>query len=693
MLISDSDGAGLTEDVELLGYYITPFDETAFEYARALSTLTRHFGEHALTGFGVADMKAGMTAAGAVMLYAAENQTRDLTHVDRIRGYRIEDFMVLDESTKRNLELFQTMRDNSRKGSLLGLLDLSVTAMGGRKFKQWLSYPLLERTDVAERHEAVEALILDGLARGDLRDVLGRIQDLERLTGRISLGRATPRDMASLKSSLQHLPHIKGMLSWFQGLIGDLGQRLDELADVAGLIDEALVEEPPLTLKEGGLFKPGYNTELDELMTIMTDGKGWIAAMEKEERDKTGISSLKVGYNRVFGYYIEVTKSNLRLVPENYIRKQTLAGAERYITPQLKEQEEKVLGATERRVDLEQDLFEQLRFQVAGHASRLRASADILAQVDVLAAMSEAAVKYDYTRPELLDDDRIEIVGGRHPVIEQTLKNEAFVANDLVLDNSSNQVLIITGPNMAGKSTILRQAALIVLMAQIGSFVPADSVRMGLVNRIFTRVGASDDLTRGRSTFMVEMNETAQILNQATPKSLVILDEIGRGTSTFDGLSIAWAVAEYLHDLAARGVRTMFATHYHELVQLAQTKSRVRNYNVAVKEYNGQVIFLRKLQPGGTSRSYGIAVARLAGLPVEVLERAQEVLENLEKGGMNVAGIPRLARSKKKKPSFQLELFESPGDDLNEMVRDMDIDGMTPLNALNKLAELKRMAK
>ncbi len=693
LLIDSEDESGLLKIAEDLRLYCTLGEPTAFESSRARAALTTHFGEHALFGFGVQDMPAGMVAAGAALRYAMENQGRDLTHVDRLRCYKIEDYMVLDETTKRNLELFHNLRDRTKAGSLIGLLDLTVTAMGGRKMKAWLGYPLINRLEVAERHEAVESLVLDGMSRADFRDLLGGIHDLERLTGRISLNRASPRDLGSLQNSLAQIPRIKALLMNQSGLIQDLGNRMDDLSDVTALIAGALVENPPPTLKDGGLFLKGYSEELDELIDIMTEGKGWIARLEKKERERTGVASLKVGYNRVFGYYIEVTKTNLKFVPDDYIRKQTLTGAERYITPELKEQEEKVLTASDRRVSLEQELFEELRLSVAGHSSRLRATADILAQLDALAALAEAAVKFDYVRPELLDEDRIEIDGGRHPVIEKTLKAETFVANDLVLDNESNQILIVTGPNMAGKSTILRQTAIIVLMAQMGGFVPAEKVRLGLVNRIFTRVGASDDLTRGRSTFMVEMNETAQILNQATPKSLIILDEIGRGTSTFDGLSIAWAVAEYLHDLHGLGARTMFATHYHELVQLARTKPRVKNFNVAIKEWEGRVIFLRKLLPGGTSRSYGLAVARLAGLPSEVLVRAAEILENLESGNLSGHLPTQSTASKQGRGPAQLELFAPPANGLADKLRNINLDEMTPLAALNELAELKRLAE
>ena len=687
------DDHGLSGMVRDLNLYATELEPVIYQAGRARTILSARFGEYALAGFGLADLPLALSAAGAALCYAQESQGRDLAHVDRIRVYRADDFMILDETTKRNLEIEFTLRDRSRAGSLLGLLDLTATAMGGRKLKAWTGAPLLDRAAVAERHEAVENLVLDGITRSDLRERLTKIHDLERLTARLSLNRATPRDAAALRDSLGQLPGLKTLLTENAGgLVADLGRRLDPLDDVAALIDAALVDSPPLTLKDGGVFKPGYHPELDELMNIMADGKGWIAGMERQERERTGITSLKVGYNRVFGYYIEVTRPNLELVPDAYIRKQTLAGAERFITPELKEQEEKVLTAAEKRVELEQELFEDLRSNITIYAARVRAAADLLAEADVLAGLAEAAVRFDYVRPELLDEDVIDIQGGRHPVIERAIKGEPFVPNDVRLDNESQQVLIITGPNMAGKSTILRQVALIVLMSQIGGFVPAEKARLGLVNRIFTRVGASDDLTRGRSTFMVEMNETAQILNQATPQSLIILDEIGRGTSTFDGLSIAWAVAEYLHDLEDAGVRTLFATHYHELVQLAETKHRIKNYNVAVKQWDRSIIFLRKLVPGGTSRSYGLAVARLAGLPAQVINRAEEVLDNLENDGLDVSGLPRLARTQKKSTAAetQLHLFAPPDSGLADEIRDLDLNAITPLQAMNMLADLKK---
>ncbi|MBW2063100.1 MAG: DNA mismatch repair protein MutS [Deltaproteobacteria bacterium] len=695
-LISDDDQQKLAALLDDMALYCTLFESGAFERSRARSVLVNHFGQHALAGFGVEDLPLGLTAAGAVLLYAEENQGENLEHVNRLRCYRLQEYMVLDETARRNLELFANLQDHSPPGSLMSLIDHTVTAMGGRKLKQWLSYPLRDRTQIAERHEAVEALVLDGLRRSDLRDILNGVYDLERLTGRISLNRANPRDLICLKESLRRLPQIKGLLlELVDGRLRDLGWKLDELTETADLIEKALMDDPAMTLKNGGVIREGFNAELDELMSIMADGKGWIARMEAEERQRTGISSLKVGFNKIFGYYIEVTRSNLDQVPEDYIRRQTLTGAERFVTPELKEWESKVLTAEERRVLLEQKLFEGLRQDLMAYVSRLKDTAGSLAEIDVLAALAETAVKYDYVRPELLHDDRIEIVDGRHPVIERSLRQETFVPNDIILDNDSNQILIITGPNMAGKSTILRQVALIVLLNQIGSFVPAEKARLGMVDRIFTRIGASDDLTRGRSTFMVEMNETAQILNQATSKSLVILDEIGRGTSTFDGLSIAWAVVEYIHNLQGHGVRTLFATHYHELVELAKTMSRVKNFNVAVKQWRDEIIFLRKLVPGGTSRSYGLAVARLAGLPSEILDRAAEVLENLEREEIDPTGLPRPVRSKsgRAQEAGQLSLFARRDESLTDEIQRLNTDQMTPLEALNKLAELKKMVQ
>jgi DNA mismatch repair protein MutS len=533
----------------------------------------------------------------------------------------------------------------------------------------------------------------DQIYREEIREQLEGIHDLERLNGRIALGRANARDLVALKASIARLPAVKERLSQSRSeRLTDIAEKIDPLQDMGGLIGKAICDEPPVSLKEGGLIREGYDQELDRLITATRDGKTWISELAASEQQRTGIPKLKIGYNKVFGYYIEVSKSNANLVPADYIRKQTLVNGERYITEPLKEYEELVLGAEEKRVALEFKIFEQIRSQVALENRRIKETGELIGEVDALAGLADAGEQNGYICPEVNDGSEIDIVDGRHPVIEQTVRDEDFVPNDIHLDDKEDQVLIITGPNMAGKSTILRQAALTVLMAQMGSFVPASKAVIGVVDRIFTRIGASDDLTKGQSTFMVEMNETANILRHATVKSLVILDEIGRGTSTYDGLSIAWAVAESLHDRDGKGVRTLFATHYHELTDLITTKQRTKNYNVAVKEWNEQIIFLRKLVPGGTSRSYGIQVARIAGLPEGVLERAKEILGNLEGKELDEVGRPRMAHSHKTQQSDdlrQLSLFGAKEQKLKKWIQDLDISTMAPLEALIELNRLK----
>jgi DNA mismatch repair protein MutS len=546
-----------------------------------------------------------------------------------------------------------------------------------------------------ERQDAVEELLRDPLRRGEISLLLNGVHDLERLNGRISLASASAKDLVALKESLLRLPAIREKLA---GSTSPLLQRfeaeIDPLADVAALIAAGIVENPPFVMRDGGIIADGYNADLDELRAISREGKGFIARMEAMEKARTGISSLKIRFNKVFGYYIEVTRSNLASVPADYMRRQTLANAERFITPELKEYEEKVLGAEERIAELEYSLFQELRELVAAQGERIARSADRLAGVDLVCALAELAHERDYCRPVIDDGEIIEITEGRHPVIEAMGLGERFVPNDVALDNGENQILIITGPNMAGKSTFMRQVALITLMAQIGSFVPAAAARIGVVDRIFTRVGATDNLARGQSTFMVEMTETANILRNATRKSLVILDEIGRGTSTFDGVSIAWAVAEFLHDSSEHTPKTLFATHYHELTELSITRNRIKNHNIAVKEWNDQIIFLRKIVPGGTSHSYGIQVARLAGIPLEVIERAREILRNLEQGEFAEGGLPRIAKGKKvggAPDAPQLSLFEIPQDMLRQRIKGLNVATLTPLEALNILDELKRM--
>jgi DNA mismatch repair protein MutS len=658
--------------------------------------LAAFFGISSPEALGCAGYPAGLMAVAAVLHYLQETQKGTVRHLTGITPYSSAEFLVMDESTRRNLELTATLGEGRRKGSLLGLMDRTATAMGGRKLRQWISYPLVSVTAIRERLDAVQELLGSGDLRRGASALLDGVYDLERLNGRISLASASAKDLASLRESLLRIPAVREILVTVETpLLRKLRDEIDPLDEMAKLISRGIVENPPFVLREGGIIAEGYNVELDELRAISREGKGFIARLEAKERARTGISSLKIRYNRVFGYYIEVTKANLSGIPDEYTRRQTLANAERFITPELKEYEEKVLGAEERIVELEYALFQDIRERVAGEGERISRTADRLATLDVLISLAELAHDKGYCRPEVDDGDRISIVEGRHPVVESLNLGERFVPNDTELDGNDNQLLIITGPNMAGKSTYMRQVALITLMAQIGSFVPAAEARIGIADRVFTRVGASDNLSRGQSTFMVEMMETAHILRNATPQSLVILDEIGRGTSTFDGVSIAWAVAEYLHDTPACTPRTLFATHYHELTDLALTRPRVKNYTVAVKEWNDQIIFLRKIVSGGASHSYGIQVARLAGLPRDVIERAREILRNLERGEFEEGGMPRLAgglKSPPKKPSPQLSLFSPVDDDLRERLRRLVIETLTPLEALNMMAELKRMA-
>jgi DNA mismatch repair protein MutS len=635
-------------------------------------------------------------AAEMVLHYAEVNQKTPLDHIRSISFYHVQDFMAIDEVTKKNLELTQPLFEQGKKGSLFWVLDETITPMGSRKLKQWLNYPLMDIGEIERRLEGVSDLKEKKIERKQLRESLSGIQDIERLTSRIYLGHANARDLVGLKNSLKNLPLLKTGLEPFAApMIKEFTSEIENFDDLCQLLESSIVESPPLTIKEGGMIKPNYDKELDGLRAIGKEGKGWILQLEAEEKKKTGISSLKVRYNQVFGYYIEVTKTNLHLVPDRYMRKQTLVNAERFITPELKEFESKVLGAEEAICQLEYRLFEDIRRRVSDEAPKLQKTASAIGVIDILASMAEIADRYRYVRPLVNEEDGIVIRDGRHPVLERMGLSERFVPNDTQMNTQEHQILIITGPNMAGKSTYLRQVALIVLMAQMGCFVPASEAQIGVVDRIFTRIGASDNIMRGQSTFMVEMMETARILNQATSRSLVVLDEIGRGTSTFDGLSIAWAVAEYLHDHSLLRPKTLFATHYHELTELALTKERVKNYNVAVKEWSGEIIFLRKIVEGGTARSYGIQVARLAGLPQKVIDRAKEILSNLESGELDAMGMPKIAMTKrvisKPQPPLQPSLFSQP-DPIRSKLKKVKIDQLTPLEALNVLDELKKKA-
>ncbi len=677
---------------ELAPYRLEVLSGEEFDRSRAARTLEQQLGVQSLAGFGCDGMPQGVAAAGAVVHYLKETQKTGPGHVKDLVTYRLGNFMFLDETTARNLELFRTMRRDAAKGTLFHVLDRTLTPMGGRLLRRWIGYPLLDLTAIRKRHAAVEIFKEDRRLREAVRDELRGVYDLERLNGRIALGRANARDLVSLKESLRRLPAVLSALEGTNSeLLAELASGLDLLEDVADLVDRAVRDEPPVGLKEGGIIREGYHRELDELISITRDGKGWIADLASKEQERTGIGSLKVGFNKVFGYYIEVSRANLDRVPADYIRKQTLVGGERFITEELKRYEEKVLGAEERRAALELEIFESLRMTVAAECARIKKTAEAVGVLDVLGSLAETAEDKGYVRPEVDEGDAVEIEDGRHPVIEETVRDEDFVPNDIRLDAREQQLLIITGPNMAGKSTVLRQTALTVLMAQMGSFVPAAKASVGLVDRIFTRIGASDDLARGRSTFMVEMSETANILRHATSRSLVILDEIGRGTSTYDGISIAWAVAEALHDRQGRGVRTLFATHYHELTELLNTKPRAKNFNIAVKEWKDKIIFLRKLVRGGASKSYGIQVARLAGIPEEVIERAKEILAGLERRAMNQAGGSRRARRSGAagRDPLQLSLFAGDDERLRKWIRELDIDNTTPLEALQVLSRLK----
>ena len=662
---------------------------SAFQFDAACRTLESLFGPERIQELVAAGYGNALAAAGALLAYLQETQKQQPGHLHTLAPYEIQDFMVLDEATQRNLEIVQSWMDRSKRNSLLGTLDATRTAMGARLLRRWVQYPLLQADRILRRQDAVGELKEREIERAALREALEEVQDLERLNSKVSLGVANPRDLMSLRESLKKVPALRERLAGCGSeMLQEIEARTDPMEDVVSLLDRALVEDPPITVREGGIFREGYRRDLDEIRSISRDGKRWIAALEARERDRTGVSSLKVRFNKVFGYYIEMTKANLASVPEDYERKQTLANAERFTMPALREYEHKVVGAEERAQGMEYDLFQELRNHVAAQSLRIRTTAHLVAELDVLASLGEVAARNGYTRPEVLHGDELVIWEGRHPVIEQMPLEERFVPNDALLDGDSNRMIILTGPNMAGKSTYMRQIALIVLMAQVGSFVPASSARTGLVDRIFTRVGAMDNLARGQSTFMVEMKEAAHILQKATQRSLILLDELGRGTSTFDGVSIAWAMAEFI-DRHVRA-RTLFATHYHELADLAGLFPTIQNRHVVVKEWGENILFLRKVADGYASHSYGIQVARLAGIPRRVVDRAKEILQRLEAGHSDEEGLPRLAprQGPQAGETEQLPLFPAPHP-VAEEVRRLDLSRMTPLEALNKLQELQ----
>jgi len=668
-----------------------------FQPEQARKTLHEQFRTTTLAGFGIDDRSPEVQAAGALTSYLRETQKSSLGHITRLTPYRRADTLALDEMTRRSLELVRTLREGKREGSLLSVIDCSATPMGARQLAEWLTAPLTSAELIGERLDAVEELFNQSALRGDIRTLLSQSSDLERLAARVGTGRATPRDLVALARTLGILPKLKARLTARGSKrLNQLEAALELCPEVRAEIDAALVDDPPLAVKEGGLIREGYHPGLDELRADAKGGKSWIAKFQAEQVRRTGIQNLKVGYNKVFGYYIEITHAQAQArgadIPSDYIRKQTVKNAERYITPELKEHEERVLRAEDRACELEYELFTTLRDRVSAEAPRLIQAGAVLAQLDVLAALAELATRHGYCRPEIVAEPIFDVEAGRHPVLDALLAAGQFVPNDVQLGADSGSILLITGPNMAGKSTYIRQVALIAILAHLGSFVPAKRARIGIVDRLFARVGATDDLSRSQSTFMVEMTETANILNNASPHSLVILDEIGRGTSTFDGISLAWAITEHIHD--AVGCRTLFATHYHELVELEKTKPRLKNANVAVREADGEIVFLYQIVPGGADQSYGIHVARLAGVPAPVLERAREILKFLEKQHGPDPGLPEgpIKRKVKTGRSLTGSLFAALPDPLLNELRQVNPDGITPDQALDLLRRLRELA-
>ena len=672
-----------------------------FDDALCRETLQEHFKVASLEGIGLSDCECGMIASGALLKYLEETQKNSLSHMSRLTRYATGNYMVLDSATRRNLELVETLREKQKRGSLLWVLDKTKTAMGARTLRKYVEQPLIDKESIVKRLDAVAELKDNAICREEIREYLNPVYDLERLVGKITYQSANPRDLIAFQSSLSMLPSVKYILKDMESdLLREIYEELDPLEELCDLVGRAIQEEPPLAMKEGGIIKDGYNDEVDRLRKAKSEGKNWLADLETREREKTGIKNLRIRYNKVFGYYLEVTNSFKELVPDYYTRKQTLANAERYIIPELKELEDTILGAEDKLCALEYELYCEVRNTIAAELTRIQRTAKAVAKLDVIASLALVAERNNYVRPKINEKGVIDIRDGRHPVVEKMIPNDMFIANDTYLDDKKQRISIITGPNMAGKSTYMRQAALIVLMAQLGSFVPASSANIGLVDRIFTRVGASDDLASGQSTFMVEMNEVANILRNATSKSLLILDEIGRGTSTFDGLSIAWAVVEYISNSKLLGAKTLFATHYHELTELEGKISNVNNYCIAVKEKGDDIVFLRKIVKGGADKSYGIQVAKLAGVPDPVIIRAKEIVEELVTADITgkVKDIAVQGSETKKKPQKKLDevdltqfsLFDTVKDDdvLNEL-KELDISHMTPMDAMNKLYQLQ----
>lgn len=697
-------GVDLSDMKHRLGITIYALEAWYFSDDMAENTLKEHFKVRSLEGLGLADYDCGVIAAGALLRYLLETQKTSLDHISAIHPYSTGKYMIIDSSTRRNLELVETLREKQKRGSLVWVLDKTKTAMGARTLRSFVEQPLINREEIEKRQDAIEELNENVITREELREYLNPIYDLERLITRVTYLSANPRDLIAFKNSIGMLPPIKTLLQEFSGSqLREIASEMDTLEELYQLIDASIGEEPPISVRDGGILKEGYNEEVDRYRNAKTEGKTWLAELEAKEREKTGIKNLKIKYNKVFGYYLEVTNSYKDLVPDYFTRKQTLANAERYITPELKELEDMILGAEDKLVNLEYELFCEVRNRIAAEVVRIQRTAKAVAKLDVFVSLAVVADQNHYCRPKINENGIIDIKCGRHPVVEKMINNDMFIDNDTYLDNGNNRISIITGPNMAGKSTYMRQTALIVLMAQIGSFVPAESAKIGIVDRIFTRVGASDDLASGQSTFMVEMNEVANILRNATSNSLLVLDEIGRGTSTFDGLSIAWAVVEHISNPKLLGAKTLFATHYHELTELEGKLSNVNNYCIAVKEKGDDIVFLRKIVRGGADKSYGIQVAKLAGVPDSVIERAKEIVDQLIAN--DIASVARgiaveSGTGKKKKEKLdevdltQMSLFDTvKDDDIIEELRNVDVGNLTPIEALNKLYELQNKVK
>ena len=700
-------GIDLTAVNDKLGITMSTLDSWYFDEDTCIKKLLTHFKVGVLDGLGLKDYTAGTIAAGALLLYLYEMQKGSVDHITSIVPYTTGKYMLIDNSSRRNLELVETMREKQKKGSLLWVLDKTKTAMGARALRSMIEQPLINKEDILKRQAGIEECNNRAIDREEIREYLNPVYDLERIMTKISCKSANPRDLIAFRNSLEMLPYIKKLIGTMESdLFAECFANLDDLADIYSLISSAIVEEPPITIREAGIIKEGFSKEADELRRAKTEGKEWLAQLEAREKEATGIKNLKVKYNKVFGYYLEVTNSFKNLVPADWVRKQTLTNAERYTTDELKKLEDVILGAEDKLCSLEYDLFNEVRDSIAAEVRRIKSTARAIAEIDVYTALSVVAQQYNYVKPAINEKGIIDIKNGRHPVVEKMIRNDMFVANNTYLDNAKNRISIITGPNMAGKSTYMRQTALIVLMAQIGSFVPAQEANIGIVDRIFTRVGASDDLASGQSTFMVEMTEVANILRNATPKSLLILDEIGRGTSTFDGLSIAWAVVEYIANTKVLGAKTLFATHYHELTELEGTLDGVNNYCIAVKENGDDIVFLRKIIKGGADKSYGIQVAKLAGVPDTVIERAKELVADLSDADISLKARDIAQYSKKQEKLVdsykkvddlevkQMSLFDTVNnDDIIEDIKALDISNMTPIDALNTLYKLQGRVK